>query len=199
MARKYHVILLSDEIYGEVNFTDSHSSIAQFYPEGTIISSGWSKWCGAGGWRLGMTVFPEELNWLLGGMAAVASETFTSTSTPIQYAAITAFEGGPWLDTYLTQSRKILGALAKFVRSSLLSVGIQSVEPEGGFYLLPDFSQLNGKLSNRGIVNSASLCQVLLQDTGVAMLPGSAFGLPPVELLGRMAFVDFDGGTLKVG
>ncbi|MEZ5070775.1 MAG: aminotransferase class I/II-fold pyridoxal phosphate-dependent enzyme [Bacteroidales bacterium] len=52
-ARKYKVILVSDEIYGQLHFRDQHVSVARFYPEGTIISSGLSKWCGAGGWRLG--------------------------------------------------------------------------------------------------------------------------------------------------
>ena len=93
VAREYKVILLSDEIYGELNYSGKHISISRFYPEGTIISSGLSKWCGAGGWRLGTFAFPPSLNWLLEAMAAVASETFTSTSAPIQYAAIRAFKG----------------------------------------------------------------------------------------------------------
>ena len=49
VARKYKVILLADEIYGELHHTGQHVSIARFYPEGTIVSSGLSKWCGAGG------------------------------------------------------------------------------------------------------------------------------------------------------
>ena len=68
--------------------------MAEFYPEGTIISSGLSKWCGAGGWRLGTFTFPDSLAWLEQSVAVVASESFTSTSAPIQYAAVRAFEGG---------------------------------------------------------------------------------------------------------
>jgi len=49
VARKYRVILISDEIYGLTHHTGQHVSIERFYPEGTIISSGLSKWCGAGG------------------------------------------------------------------------------------------------------------------------------------------------------
>jgi aspartate aminotransferase len=193
VARKYHVILLSDEIYGEVNFSYDHRSIARYYPEGTIISSGLSKWCGAGGWRLGMTVFPEELTWLLEGMAAVASETFTSTSAPIQHAAVTAFSGGDWLDKYLYDSRKILGGIASHIYGMLTEAGVDVVEAEGGFYLFPDFSSFRDKLAARGIYDSESMCQTILGETGVAMLPGSAFGLPSSELLARLAFVDFDG------
>ena len=60
VAAKYRVVLLSDEIYGELHHKGQHVSIARFYPEGTIISSGLSKWCGAGGWRLGTFVFPAH-------------------------------------------------------------------------------------------------------------------------------------------
>lgn len=193
VARKYHVILLSDEIYGEVNFSYEHKSIARYYPEGTIISSGLSKWCGAGGWRLGMTVFPENLTWLLDGMAAVASETFTSTSAPIQHAAVTAFRGGEWLDEYLEKSRRILKGIAGYVHLRLSRCGVVMPQAEGGFYLFPDFSNFRERFANIGIYDSESLCQKILQETGVAMLPGSAFGLPAQSLFARLAFVDFDG------
>ncbi|MCP4992879.1 MAG: aminotransferase class I/II-fold pyridoxal phosphate-dependent enzyme, partial [Gammaproteobacteria bacterium] len=76
VARRYRVILLSDEIYGEIRFDGRHQSIARYYPEGTIISAGLSKWCGAGGWRLGTFTFPENLRWLLDTVAVVASETY---------------------------------------------------------------------------------------------------------------------------
>ena len=72
IAREHKVIILSDEIYGELHFKGQHVSIARFYPEGTIISSGLSKWCGAGGWRLGAFCFPQSLRWLLDAMAVVA-------------------------------------------------------------------------------------------------------------------------------
>lgn len=195
VARKYHVIVLSDEIYGEVNFTFAHKSIATYYPEGTIVSSGLSKWCGAGGWRLGINVFPKELTWLLDAMASVASETFTSTSAPIQYAAITAFEGGPWLDTYLDRSRKVLAALADHVYTGLSGAGVNVVRAEGGFYLFPDFSPYKDTFMEKGIYDSEGLCNTILERTGVAMLPGSAFGLPSENYLARLAFVDFDGAA----
>ena len=95
VLRKYRVLALSDEIYSGTHYTDGHVSLARYYPEGTIISNGLSKWCGAGGWRLGFFVFPRALSWLADAMAAVASETFTSTSAPIQYAAVRAFEDRP--------------------------------------------------------------------------------------------------------
>ena len=66
VARRYRVIVLSDEIYGEIHHQGAHVSIARYYPEGTIISTGLSKWCGAGGWRLGTFTCPRHLGWLLG-------------------------------------------------------------------------------------------------------------------------------------
>jgi aspartate aminotransferase len=53
---------LSDEIYSELSFKDSYQSISSFCPEKTIISTGLSKWCGAGGWRLGYFLVPDSLS-----------------------------------------------------------------------------------------------------------------------------------------
>ena len=60
VAREHHALILSDEIYGKLHHQDKHISIARFYPEGTIFSGGLSKWCGAGGWRLGLFVFRQR-------------------------------------------------------------------------------------------------------------------------------------------
>jgi len=193
IARKHKLIVLSDEIYGETHHLGEHVSISRWYPEGTIISSGLSKWCGAGGWRLGTFTFPRELNWLLESMASVASETYTSTSAPIQYAAIRAFSGGADIEQYLTHCRKALAALGQWVAAQLNASGIATLTPEGGFYLLPDFSALSPQLQARGIHTSSALCEKLLEDTGVAILPGSDFGCEPGELIARLAYVDFDG------
>jgi aspartate aminotransferase len=196
VARKYHIIMLSDEIYGELNFDGAHRSIARYYPEGTIIASGLSKWAGAGGWRLGTFAFPTELKWLLDSMAVVASETFTATSAPIQYAAVRAFQGGADLERYLSQSRRILKALSDWIWNCLSNAGVSVAKPDGAFYMFPDFEPLRDKLAVRGIHNGAELCDRLLQDTGVAILPGDCFGRPEEELTARLAFVDFDGAKV---
>lgn len=193
VARTYRVVVLSDEIYGELNFSGQHVSIARFYPEGTIISSGLSKWCGAGGWRLGTFSFPSTMDWLLEAMATVASETYTSTSAPIQYAAVQAFRGSESLEQYLWLARRILGALATWSAARLEAAGASVLRPDGAFYLFPDFSPLAEKLRARGITNSRSLCEKLLEDTGVATLPGTEFGRPANELTLRASLVDFDG------
>ena len=198
VARRYRVILLSDEIYGEIHFGGKHQSIARYYPEGTIISAGLSKWCGAGGWRLGTFTFPSNLRWLLDAVAAVASETYTSTSAPIQYAAVRAYEGGLEIERYLQYSRRVLGTLACELTTILRQTGVKLPTPEGGFYLFPSFEAFREPLQQRGISSSIQLCESLLEDTGVAILPGSEFGRPPGELTARLAFVDFDGARALI-
>ncbi len=196
VARKYKIIMLSDEIYGELNFAGAHRSISRHYPEGTIIASGLSKWAGAGGWRLGTFTFPAELKWLLDSMAVVASETFTATSAPIQYAAVRAFRGGADLERYLYQSRRILKSLSGWIWEWLNGSGITVARPDGAFYMFPDFEPHREKLAARDITSGEELCAQLLQDTGVAILPGSCFGRPQNELTARLAFVDFDGARV---
>jgi len=170
-----------------------HKSIVPFYPAGTIFSGGLSKWCGAGGWRLGVFIIPETMKWLLDAMATVASETFTSTCAPIQYAAVSAFQEDEKIDTYLRACRKILHALGQNLFRKLRDGGALIEEPEGGFYLLPDFSPFASSLKARGITDSPSFCERLLKDTGVAIIPGYAFGREKSELTARLAYVNFNG------
>mgnify|MGYP006273944279 CR=1 FL=1 len=195
VARDHRLLLLSDEIYGGVQFDGRHQSAAQFYRGGTIISDGISKWAGSGGWRLGFFAFPKSLAWLRKAMAAAASETYTSVSAPIQHAAIAAFEGGPEMEIYLERSRAVLQALAQAVSRRLTKAGARVNPIKGGFYAFPDFEPLRERLAERGVTTSAQLCESLLEEAGVATLPGSAFGRPDHELSLRLAFVDFDGAA----
>jgi aspartate aminotransferase len=196
IARRHNCIVLSDEIYGELHHEGKHVSIARFYPEGTIISSGMSKWCGAGGWRLGTFIFPTSLRWLLDAMSIVASETYTSTCAPIQYAAVRAFQGGMEIENYLAHSRRVLRALGMRLAGRLREAKINVDSPQGGFYLFPCFNAHRETLRARGITTSVDLCEQLLEDTGVAILPGSHFGRPVEELTARLAYVDFDGAQV---
>ena len=193
VARKNRVILLSDEIYGKLHHQGAHESVVPLYREGAVFSGGLSKWCGAGGWRLGVFVFPEELRWLQRAIAAAATETFTSTSAPIQHAAVTAFEDNAEIEAYLKDARRVLRALGRLLAQRLRLAGAEVHEPEGGFYLFPDFSALAPKLKARGVQTSREMCRRLLEDTGVAVLPGADFGRPDSELTARIAYVDFDG------
>jgi aspartate aminotransferase len=194
VARKYGVLILSDEIYSGLQFNGEHVSIARFYPEGTIVSNGLSKWCGAGGWRLGAFALHENLEWLAEAMTAVASETFTSVAAPIQYAAITGFSGGPQIDGYVSGCRRILSGLLGVCAKRLRETGAVLCEPQGGFYLFPCFNTVPAIMKNGRPTTSGDLCRRILDDTGVTLLPGSDFGRAETELSVRIATVDFDGG-----
>lgn len=193
VARDYEIILLSDEIYGQIHHKGDHVSVARFYPEGTIISSGLSKWCGAGGWRLGTFTFPRSLDWLMEAMAAVASETYTSVSAPIQYAAVEAFRGSMAIERYLWHVRRILSTLGQKCYQRLADAGVRLHPPEGAFYIFPDFTPFAERLAKKNIKNSAMLCERLLQEKGVAMLPGMAFERPCEELTARISYINFSG------
>lgn len=196
VLRKYNVIVIADEIYGETHHNGEHISLANFYPEGTIISSGLSKWCGAGGWRLGTFIFPKELSWLKDTMRVLASESFSAVSAPIQYAAVTAFLPNKEIENYITNSRLVLKWIGNQVHQSLEAMNIHCPAPVGGFYLFPNFDFYKSQLNAKGITTSAQLCERLLEETGIAVLPGSAFGRHENELTARLAYVDFNGSQL---
>jgi aspartate aminotransferase len=193
LARQYGLLVISDEIYGDLDFDGGHQSFARWYPEGTIVSSGLSKWCGAGGWRLGQMAFPSELAEIRQKMTVIASETFTSVSSPTQYAAVEAYTASEETEKYLFQCRRLLRSAASVFYTGLTRMGVDVQMAEGGFYLFPNFNPLRPILIKRGIDNSAALCNQLLRDTGVAILPGSDFGIDAEVLCCRLAFVDFDG------
>jgi aspartate aminotransferase len=159
--------LISDEIYGLLDHSGEHKSIAQYYPEGTIISSGLSKWAGAGGWRLGTFTFPKELHWLQNAMAIVASETYTSTSAPIQYAAITAFEEHPELDQLPVSITPHLKALGNYI-TRLKNKNLPCLNPLELFIFLSTSVTRDKLILQRGILTSYELCEALLKETGVA-------------------------------
>lgn len=196
VARKYELIVVADEIYGGLTFEGDHESLAKFYPERTVVSGGISKWCGAGGWRLGTFCFPKELGSVLNSMMALASESFSAVSAPIQYAGITAFNGGEELENYLIRSRQILKIVSQYVYKRLVSMSVTMPQAYGGFYLFPNFEFYKDSLKGKGISNSVDFCERLLNQTGVALLPGSAFGRPKDEISCRLSFVDFDGQKL---
>lgn len=194
-AREAGCLILSDEIYGELHHQGKHKSVASFYPEKTVLSSGLSKWCGAGGWRLGTMCFPEQLDELASKVAAAASETYTSACTPVQYAATAAFEDSAAIGGYLTRCRMLLRAAGEYTHKRLTEAGLKVAAPEGGFYLFPDFGPRTKKIKS-----SRELCEKLLDEAGVALLPGSAFGRPEKELTTRLAYVPFDGErALRLG
>jgi len=184
IAKKNKLIILSDEIYSNLTFNSNYQSISNFYPEGTIVSTGLSKWCGAGGWRLGFFAIPQELKELKNSLKILCSESFTSVSAPIQYAAIEAYTGD--YSIYLEKVKKILFSVGMYVYENLKSNAINISKPEGGFYLFPEFTKAK-------FLSSSDMCKDILEKTGVALLPGSDFGLDNKRMIARLSYTDFDG------
>jgi aspartate aminotransferase len=193
VARRHRLLVLSDEIYAEHHHRGEHVSMAALYPEATIVASGLSKWCGAAGWRLGTFLFPESHEWLVDAMAVAASQTYSSASSPIQYAAARAYALGPEIEDYILHCRRILRALGPKLASRLREAGLHVVEPEGAFYLFPDFDSFREELRNRGIETGTALSERLLKEAGVASLSGAACEQEDRELTLRLVYVDFDG------
>lgn len=193
VAKRHGVIIVSDEIYDRLTFTDSYCSIAQLYPEGTIISGGLSKWAGAGGWRLGTFIFPKQLKEIQKACAVLASETYSCVAAPIQYAAIAAYEKRTEMTKFIAKSTKILKIISSYCTMKLRQAGIRVNPAAGAFYLFIDFEKQRQKLLKKGIKTSPELMAAILSEAGVALLPGTAFGMPPESLTARLAYVNFNG------
>ena len=189
VANKYNLIILSDEIYSELTFENNYKSISNFCPEKTIVSTGLSKWCGAGGWRLGYFVVPKNLKFIKDKLNVLASETFSAVSAPIQYAAIHAFDNDH--SNFIKASRNILSTVGNYVYKNLSSNKILINKPQGGFYLMPEF--ITDKYNS-----SSEMCSAILKETGVALLPGSDFGFEKKRMLARLSFTDFDGKNFMI-
>ena len=184
IAKKYKVLVLSDEIYTDLTFNNEYNSISEYYPELTFITGGLSKWCGAGGWRLGFLAVPKKLTEFLSSLKSLASESYSTVNTPTQYASVEAYANEH--DNYKIKVRSILNAVGNYVYNNLKSNKILIAPPQGAFYLMPEFK-------NKKYKTSSKLCEAILNDTGVAMLPGSDFGFKPKKMLTRLSYTDFDG------
>jgi aspartate aminotransferase len=184
IAKKFKIMILSDEIYTDLTFTGEYNSISKFYPELTFITGGLSKWCGAGGWRLGFLAVPKKLSEFLKSLKSLASESYSTVNTPTQYASVEAYAHEH--DMYKLKVRAILRSVGNYVYNNLKSNKILIAPPQGAFYLMPEFKNKKYKTSSR-------LCEAILKETGVAMLPGSDFGFKPKKMLTRLSYTDFDG------
>ncbi len=184
VAKKYDLIVLSDEIYTDLTFCGKYESISQYYPEKTFISGGLSKWCGAGGWRVGFFAVPNKLSQLLENIKTLASESYSTVNSPAQFAAVEAYDGD--FKEYKKKTVNILNSVGTYVFNNLKSNKVLLNPPQGAFYLMPEFP-------NRKFKNSTELCETILDETGVAMLPASDFGFSPKRMLTRLCYIDFDG------
>ena len=184
VARKYKLIVLSDEIYTDLTFCNKYESISQYYPERTFISGGLSKWCGAGGWRVGFFAVPNQLSELLENIKTLASESYSTVNSPAQFAAVEAYEGD--FNEYKVKTLNILRSVGNYVYNNLKSNKVLINSPQGAFYLMPEFP-------NKKYKTSTELCETILDEIGVAMLPASDFGFSSKKMLTRLCYIDFDG------
>ena len=116
VCRKYKILVLSDEIYSQINFSDEYSpSISNYYSEGTIVFGGLSKVFSAGGYRLGFMSLPIELENISVVYSSLFSETFSCVSSPVQFSAITAYEYAKNLKEYVASSAAILDGISTYI------------------------------------------------------------------------------------
>ena len=194
VCRKYKILVLSDEIYSQINFSDEYSpSISRYYSEGTIVFGGLSKVFSAGGYRLGFMSLPRELEKISVVYSSLFSETFSCVSSPVQFSAITAYKYAKNLKEYVASSAAILDGISTYIFNELSRCNIQCTTPQGSFYMMVGFEKFKEHLTSLKIDTSTKLSHHLLKNYGVALLPGSDFGFHSNELFFRMAFVDFDG------
>ncbi len=194
VCREYDITVISDEIYSQLHFTEEYApSISRFLPEKTLVLGGLSKVFSAGGYRLGFMVVPENMSSFSILLKALISETFSCVSSPIQYAAIEAYNFSPSIQAYVHQQRNILQYIGRFVYSRLTQAKLNCTYPQGGFYLVVDFEHYRPLLSEKGIYNAQDLCNTLITQIHVALLPGQDFYFDENSLACRLAFVDFNG------
>jgi len=194
VCRKYQVLVFSDEIYSQINFKNEYSpSISNYYSEGTIVFGGLSKVFSAGGYRLGFMSLPKELERLSVVYTSLFSETFSCVSSPVQFAAVKAYQYSKDLQEYVANSAAILDGISSYVYKQLSTNNIQCTTPQGSFYMMIGFENFKEKTKLLELHSSTKLSHYLLENFGVALLPGSDFGFDTTELFFRLAFVDFDG------
>lgn len=197
ICRAYQVIVISDEIYAMIDFDHwPMGSLATHYPEGTIVSGGLSKSFAAGGYRLGVMLIPDSLELIMSALKSVVSETFSAVSAPIQYAALKAYAEFDTVRPFVEKTCEIYKYVTNCLHSRFLDLGLNCPKPAGSFYLFPDFENFKAKLHNRGIITSGAMAGTLLEENGVAVLPGSDFYMPATNLGVRVAAVDFDGARV---
>ena len=165
IAVEHDLAVLSDEIYKDMYYEGEHDSITQFpgMVERTVILDGFSKSYAMTGWRLGYGVFPE---WMVDAVSRLMTNSVSCTSVFSQMAAIKALEG----------PRDSVGEMMKefTVRRELVVDGLNSLPgvtcktPKGAFYAFPNVTGTG--LSSRQFADQA------LQEAGVALLSGTAFG-----------------------
>ncbi|MGH2542008.1 MAG: pyridoxal phosphate-dependent aminotransferase, partial [Ardenticatenaceae bacterium] len=192
VARAHELAVISDEIYALLSFSTirPHYSIALDYPESTIVTGGLSKHLSLGGWRFGLAVLPpgEKGRALLWALSSVAGHIWSSPAAPVQHAAIVAYGDDPGIMTYVRTCTALHESVTRALYEQLQYAAIPCPPPSGGYYLYPSFDPWRDALRDRhGVATSDDLASLLLEEFGIATLPGTAFGAPPDDLSLRLA------------
>jgi len=164
VLRDTNVMVLSDEIYGELTYGFEHTSIAAIdgMRERVILASGFSKAYAMTGWRMGYMCAPRELT---RHILKVHQYAIMCAPTTSQFAAIEAMVNG---DADVQMMRREYNRRRRYLVSGLQGIGIQCFEPEGAFYAYPNISKYG--------LTSEEFCERLLDEQNVAIVPGTAFG-----------------------
>ena len=164
VLRGTDILVLSDEIYGELTYGREHVSIASLpgMRERTLLVSGFSKAYAMTGWRLGYACGPHEL---MAPLTKLHQYGIMCAPTTAQYAAIEAMNNG---DSDVAQMREEYDMRRRLIVDELNKVGLACFEPEGAFYVFPSIQSTG--------LTSEEFCQRLLKEKHVAVVPGNAFG-----------------------
>ncbi|MDW7667968.1 MAG: aminotransferase class I/II-fold pyridoxal phosphate-dependent enzyme [Bacillota bacterium] len=197
ICRKNNTLILSDEIYALTTYDfNRFTSVSKLYPEGTFVTNGLSKDRSAGGYRLGTCILPkQEDTELRDAFVKLAASLYSNVSTPVQLAAVTAYEGNSEIEEYFNITRKIHKLIGLAIRDKCNDIdGLSASVPEGGFYFILDFNEYSEKLINNGIKNSNQLSKALLAHPyHVATVTGDSILVDSDNFVARIAFVDYDG------
>ena len=170
------VVVVSDEIYEHINFTDSYFSMAAFddmYQQ-VVTVNGVSKSFAMTGWRLGYIGAPE---WIAKACTKIQGQFTSGASSISQRAALAAVSSSP---NVILPMKEAFLERRNFMLKELRNIkGIKINEPKGAFYLFPDVRGLFGQHFDGKTVNNADdLCLFLLEEAKVALVTGYAFGSP---------------------
>ena len=190
-----NITVILDEIYEHQSYSNSYLSLAQLLPNKCIITSGLSKSMAAGGWRLGWCVIPFSLNYILTRVVNLASETYSTANTPIQYATCSLFNSRYQHEktTYLQNCNHIMNSLTRYCTTYLRQYKVNCIYPEASWYLFLDFSYFTKALQEKNIFTSKELCNSILNEINIAILSGDSFGISDNHYTARLCLVNFDG------
>ena len=171
-----NIIVISDEIYEHINFTENHASMAVFEDmyDRTVVVNGVSKAYSMTGWRIGYIGGPE---WIARACNKMQGQITSGANCIAQRATITALESSPSKIQYMIDAFKERRTLILDLLSEI--PGFKTNQPQGAFYVFPDISYFFGKeLQGININNASDLSMYLLEKANVATVTGDAFGSP---------------------